>query len=80
MGKRRFDDWLWSHSITADGCCRPSVAEGVKVLREVEVEKLFQGTIGFLEVSFPLWVAPQPASASQPTTARNSPQRSGRGL
>ncbi|GJE44015.1 SphA family protein [Methylobacterium soli] len=38
------------------------VSARVKVLREVEVENRFQGTIGFLEVSFPLWVAPKPST------------------
>lgn len=37
----------------------------VKILREVEVENRFQGTIGFLEVSFPLWV-PTPKAAAEP--------------
>jgi len=39
----------------------------LKVLREVEVENRFQGTIGFFEVSFPLWVAP-PKAAPEPRT------------
>lgn len=38
------------------------VSARLKVLREVEVENRFQGTLGFVEVSFPLWVA-----ASAPT-------------
>jgi len=39
----------------------------VKVLREVEVENRFQGTIGLLEVSFPLWVAsPKAAPEAKP--------------
>ena len=38
------------------------VTARVKVLREVEVENRFKGTIGFLEVSFPLWRAPRAAS------------------
>ncbi|GJE44632.1 SphA family protein [Methylobacterium soli] len=41
------------------------VTARLKVLREVEVENRFQGTIGFFEVSFPLWVAP-PKAASEP--------------
>ncbi|ARO55873.1 phenol degradation protein meta [Methylorubrum zatmanii] len=43
----------------------------VKVLREVEVENRFQGTIGFLEVSFPLWVAsPKAAPKAKPLLAK----------
>ncbi|WP_246695357.1 transporter [Methylobacterium sp. P1-11] len=38
------------------------VSARIKILREVEVENRFQGTIGFLEVSFPLWVAPPKAA------------------
>lgn len=41
------------------------VTTRLKVLREVEVENRFQGTIGFLEVSFPLSVAP-PKAAPEP--------------
>ena len=41
------------------------VTARVKVLREVEVENRFKGTIGFLEVSFPLWMAP-PKAAPEP--------------
>ncbi|GEP02898.1 hypothetical protein MOX02_09360 [Methylobacterium oxalidis] len=41
------------------------VTTRLKVLREVEVENRFQGTIGFLEVSFPLWVPP-PKAAPEP--------------
>ncbi|GJE46285.1 SphA family protein [Methylobacterium soli] len=41
------------------------VTARLKVLREVEVENRFQGTIGFFEVSFPLWVAP-PKAAAEP--------------
>lgn len=41
------------------------VTARLKVLREVEVENRFQGTIGFFEVSFPLWVAP-PKAAPEP--------------
>lgn len=37
------------------------VSARLKILREVEVENRFQGTIGFFEVSFPLWVAPPKA-------------------
>lgn len=40
------------------------VTARLKVLREVEVENRFQGTIGFFEVSFPLWVAPKAAEAA----------------
>ncbi|KQQ06629.1 phenol degradation protein meta [Methylobacterium sp. Leaf121] len=43
------------------------ISARVKVLREVEVENRFQGTIGFLEVSFPLWVAsPKAAPEAKP--------------
>lgn len=38
------------------------VSARIKVLREVEVKNRFQGTTGFLEVSFPLWVAPAKAA------------------
>ena len=41
------------------------VSTRVKVLREVDVENRFQGTIGFLQVSFPLWVAPHASPAPQ---------------
>jgi hypothetical protein len=41
------------------------VTARIKVLREVEVENRFQGTIGFFQVSFPLWVAP-PKAAPEP--------------
>lgn len=41
------------------------ISARLKVLREVEVENRFQGTIGFLEVSFPLWVPP-PNSRPEP--------------
>jgi hypothetical protein len=37
------------------------VSTRVKVLREVEVEARLKGTIGFLQISFPLWVAPHPS-------------------
>ena len=50
---------------------RIPVTTRLKVLREVEVENRFQGTIGFLEVSFPLWVAPPPAPATRPFVSRN---------
>ena len=32
------------------------ISTRLKVLREVDVENRFEGTIGFLQVSFPLWV------------------------
>ena len=38
------------------------IATRVKILQEVEVQNRFQGTIGLVEVSFPLWVAPSSAS------------------
>ncbi|GJD52913.1 hypothetical protein OPKNFCMD_5680 [Methylobacterium crusticola] len=44
---------------------RIPVSVRLKLLREVEVENRFQGTIGFVEVSFPLWVAP-PKAAPEP--------------
>jgi hypothetical protein len=40
------------------------VSTRVKVLREVEVENRFQGTIGWVQVSFPLWVPHTPAASS----------------
>ena len=47
------------------------ISARVKVLREVEVENCFQGTIGFLEVSFPLWVAsPKAAPEAKPLLAK----------
>jgi hypothetical protein len=45
------------------------VSTRVKVLREVDVENRFQGTIGYLQISFPLWVAPH-ASPTQPVVAK----------
>ena len=45
------------------------VSTTVKVLREVEVENRFQGTIGWLQVSFPLWVAQTAAAAPSPAVA-----------
>lgn len=48
---------------------RTPVAARVKVLREVEVEKRFQGTITYFEISFPLWVPP-PAASPRPVVAR----------
>ena len=45
------------------------VSTRVKVLREVDVENRFQGTIGFLQISFPLWVAPA-ASPLQAVVAK----------
>ncbi|KAB1072486.1 SphA family protein [Methylobacterium planeticum] len=51
-------------SVTGEAGKIPITAR-LKVLREVEVENRFQGTIGFLEVSFPLWVAP-PKAAPEP--------------
>lgn len=41
------------------------VSARFKVLRDVEVENRFQGTTGFFEVSFPLWVA-TPKAAPEP--------------
>ncbi|WP_336487023.1 SphA family protein [Methylobacterium nigriterrae] len=41
------------------------VTTRLKVLREVDVENRFQGTLGFLDVSFPLWVPP-PKAAPEP--------------
>ncbi|WP_238314096.1 SphA family protein [Methylobacterium crusticola] len=46
------------------------VSARVKVLREVEVENRFQGTIGFLQVSFPLGVPPTPSSEPRSLAAR----------
>ncbi|ACL63057.1 SphA family protein [Methylobacterium nodulans] len=47
------------------------VTARMKVLREVEVENRFQGTLGFLEVSFPLWVAPPKAAPeTKPVVAK----------
>ena len=48
------------------------VSARVKVLREVEVENRFQGTLGFIEVSFPLWVAPPKAAPTPPPIAAKS--------
>jgi hypothetical protein len=45
------------------------IATRLKVLREVDVENRFQGTIGFLQVSFPLWV-PRPAAAETPVVVK----------
>jgi hypothetical protein len=42
------------------------ISTRLKVLREVEVENRFQGTIGFVQVSFPLWTPPPAAPAAQP--------------
>ena len=44
------------------------VSTRLKVLQEVEVENRFRGTIGFVQVSFPLWVPPAPAA--QPVAAK----------
>jgi len=41
----------------------------IKVLREVDVENRPQGTIGFMQISFPLWVAPHQAM-SPPVVAK----------
>jgi hypothetical protein len=38
------------------------ISTRIKVLKEVEVEDRFRGTIGWLQVSFPLWVAPNEAT------------------
>jgi hypothetical protein len=43
------------------------ISTRLKVLREVEVENRFQGTIGFVQVSFPLW---SPPPVAQPITAK----------
>ncbi|HEX5866930.1 MAG TPA: transporter, partial [Beijerinckiaceae bacterium] len=45
------------------------ISTRLKVLREVDVENRFEGTIGFLQVSFPLWVPPH-AAPPQPVTAK----------
>jgi hypothetical protein len=42
------------------------ISTRLKVLREVDVENRFQGTIGFLQVSFPLWVQPGSNGKAQP--------------
>jgi hypothetical protein len=41
------------------------ISTRIKVLREVD-ENRFQGTIGFLQISFPLWVGPHALPASSP--------------
>jgi hypothetical protein len=46
------------------------ISTRVKVLREVDVENRFEGTIGFVQISFPLWVAPHAAPAARPVTAK----------
>ncbi|GJD65686.1 SphA family protein [Methylobacterium frigidaeris] len=43
----------------------------LKLLREVEVENRLQGTIGFFQVSFPLWVAPKAAPEPRPTATKS---------
>lgn len=49
---------------------RIPVSTRLKVLREVEVERRFQGTITWISVSFPLWVAPPPAAEARPVVTR----------
>jgi hypothetical protein len=47
------------------------ISTRLKVLREVEVENRFQGTIGFVQVSFPLWVpTPSHSAVPAPISAR----------
>jgi hypothetical protein len=46
------------------------IATRIKVLREVEVENRFQGTVAFVQVSFPLWVKPTPTQPPPPIGAR----------
>lgn len=46
------------------------ISVNLKILREVAVENRFQGTIGFLEVSFPLWVAPPKAAQEKAVLAK----------
>jgi hypothetical protein len=45
------------------------VSTNVKVLREVEVKNRVQGTTGFVQVSFPPWVAPPKAAEATPISA-----------
>jgi hypothetical protein len=40
------------------------VSTRVKLLKEIDVENRFKGTIGWLQVSFPLWVDPHAAAAA----------------
>ena len=47
------------------------VTARLKVLREVEVENRFQGTIGFFEVSFPLWIAPPKVAEPRPLATKS---------
>jgi hypothetical protein len=46
------------------------VSTRAKLLREVEVENRFRGTISFLEISFPLWVAPRASPEKKPISAK----------
>ncbi|MDV2983832.1 UNVERIFIED_CONTAM: transporter [Methylobacteriaceae bacterium AG10] len=48
------------------------VSARFKVLRDVEVENRFQGTTGYFEVSFPLWVAPPKAAPEAVASVRKS--------
>jgi hypothetical protein len=41
------------------------ISTRIKVLKEVEVENRFRGTIGWLQVSFPVWVSPAPPPRSR---------------
>lgn len=47
------------------------ISVNLKILREVEVENRFQGTIGFFQVSFPLWVAPPKAAEPRPPVRKS---------
>ena len=39
------------------------ISTKIKLLKEVDVENRPQGTIGWVQVSFPLWIAPQAATS-----------------
>jgi hypothetical protein len=46
------------------------ISTKIKVLKEVDVENRPHGTMGWLQVSFPLWIAPQESRAARSSTAQ----------
>lgn len=46
------------------------IATRVKVLREVDVKNRPQGTIGWVQLSFPLWMPTHPAHAAKPAVVK----------
>jgi hypothetical protein len=51
------------------------ISTKIKLLKEVDVENRPHGTIGWLQVSFPLWVAPQATPASPAVPSRFKARR-----